>query len=107
MPAVPSKEMNSLPSPKPPLLRRPLFWIAASALTGAAALPLWQTQGEIQAALGLFALAALAGAAWTVARQSTPAASLAASLSSALAPTHLHHAHTRPFDYLIAAPARA
>jgi two-component system cell cycle sensor histidine kinase/response regulator CckA len=81
--------MNSLPSPKPPLLRRPLFWIAASALTGAAALAPWQTQGEIQAALGLFALAALAGAAWTVARQSSLAASLLLDAAEANPKAHL------------------
>ena len=61
-------------SPKTPFLLRPLIWIAASALSAAAVLALWQTQGLVAAALGLFALAALAGAAWTVARQSSPAA---------------------------------
>ena len=70
--------MNFVPSSKPPLLLRPLFWIGASGLSAAAALALWQTQtqGVMQAALGLVALAALAGAAWIVARQSLPAASL-------------------------------
>ena len=63
-------------SPKTPQLLRPPIWIAASALSAAVVLALWQTQGLFAAALGLFALAALAGAAWTVARQSSPAASL-------------------------------
>ena len=61
-------------SPETPLLRRPPAWIAASALSAAAVLALWQSHGLFAAAVGLLALAALAGVVWTVARPSAPEA---------------------------------